>query len=148
MDWEIAENMRCDIVGFTKVGFAGTRHVVQIFPSGRQGDLPDELSSIILVGPLSTRMVLVTSRVGEFTDAPWRCIDLVKGSAFISKDGRPAVRVPDLNLLDRPDAHRTDPDFEQCYDAAPDLASGKSWTFGRPGNLRERVVLIKIGRRP
>jgi hypothetical protein len=146
VDWQIGENIRCDMVGFTKPSFAGTRHVVQIFPSGRQGDLPDELSSLILVGPLGTRLVLVTTRVGEYTNAAWRCIDLVKGSAFQSRDGRPAVRIPDLELLDKPDAHRTDLDFEQTFDFAADLESGKGWTFGRPGPIKERVVLIRVER--
>ena len=148
MEWQIAENMRCDMAGYTKPGFAGTRHVVQIFPSGRQGDLPDNLSSLILVGPIGTRLVLVTSRLGDFTDAPWRCIQLVKGKAFKSKDGRPAVRVPDLDLLDAPDAHRTDPDFEQSFDIVERMEDGTGWTFGRPGAIKERVVLIRVERVP
>lgn len=148
MEWQIAENMRCDMAGYTKPGFAGTRHVVQIFPSGRQGQLPDNLSSLILVGPIGTRLVLVTSRLGAFNEAPWRCIQLVKGHAFKSKDGRPAVRVPDLDLLDPPDAHRSDPDFEQSFDIVDGLEDGQGWTFGRPGPIKERVVLIRVERMP
>lgn len=148
MDWQIAENMRCDLVGFTKPGFAGTRHVVQIFPSGRQGQLPDELSSLIVVGPLGTRVVLITSQVGDYHQAPWRCIDLIKGQSFKSKDGRPAVRVPDLDLLDKADAHRSDGEFEQSYDIAATLEAGKGWTFGRPGGIKEKVVLVRIERIP
>lgn len=146
MEWQIAENMRCDMAGYSKPGFAGTRDVVQIFPSGRQGTLPDTLSSLVLVGPIGTRIVLVTSRLGEYTDAPWRCIQLQKGAAWISKDGRPAVRVPDLDWLDAPDAHRTDAEFEQSYDIAANLEAGKSWTFGMPGPIKERVVLIRVER--
>lgn len=148
MEWQIAENMRCDIVGFTKPAFAGTRHVVQVFPSGRQGDLPDELSSLIVVGPMGTRIVLVTSRVGDYHQAPWRCIDLVKGNAFKTKDGRPGVRVPDLDLLDKADAQRSDPEFEQTFDFAADLESGRGWTFGRPGAIKERVLLVRVERAP
>ena len=148
MDWQIAENMRCDLVGFTKPGFAGTRHVAQIFPSGRQGDLPDALSSLIVVGPIGTRVVLLTSQVGDYSAAPWRCIELKKGKAFLTKDGRPGVRVPDLDLLDAPDANRTDPDFEQTYDIVQRLEDGLTWTFGRPGSIKERVVLIRVERAP
>jgi len=148
VDWQIAENMRCDMVGFTKPGFAGTRHVVQIFPSGRQGTLPDNLSSFVLVGPVGSRVVMVTSRIGDYNDAPWRCIQIVKGHAWKSKDGRLALRVPDLDKLDAPDAHRSDPDFEQSFDIAADLESGKGWTFGRPGAIKDRVVLMRVERMP
>lgn len=148
MDWQIAENMRCDLVGYTKAGFAGTRHVVQIFPSGRQGQLPAELSSLVVVGPLGTRVVLITSQVGDYTQAPWRCIDLLKGHAFKSKDGRPAVRIPDIELLDKPDAQRSDPELEQSFDMAASLEAGRGWTFGRPGALKERVVLVRVERVP
>jgi len=146
MDWEIAPNMRCDLVGYTKPGYAGTRHIVQIFPSGRQGDLPEQLGSLAFVAPIGSRIVLVTSPATDWTGGPWRAITIVKGKAFRTKDGRPGVRVPDIDLLDAPDAHRTDPDFEQTFDFAESLQAGTSWTFGRAGPLKDRVLRILVDR--
>jgi len=148
VDWQIEDQMRCDLVGFTKPSFAGTRHVVQIFPSGRQGDLPDSLSSLIVIAPIGTRLVLVTNRIGAYNDYAWRCIQLVKDHAFKTKEGHFAVRVPDLDMLDAPKALRTDLDFEQTFDLAADLESGTGWTFGQPGTIKERVVKIHVERVP
>lgn len=146
MDWDIAENMRVDIVGYEKHNFSGQRHVVQIFPSGRQGDLPDNLGSLFVTGPLGVRLVLKTSTVGDWQAAPWRCVQLVAGQVVEGRDGRPAARIPDLDLLDRVDAQRTDPDFEQSYPIAASLAEGRGWTFGRPGRIKDRVVQIRVER--
>ena len=146
MEWAIEANMRCDLVGYTKPGYAGVRHVVQIFPSGRQGDLPDPFGSLAFIGPLGSQLVLVTHALGDWTLAPWRAIRILEGHAFRTRDGRPGVRVPDLDLLDAPDAHRTDPDFEQTFDFASSLEAGRGWTFGRAGALKDQVRLIRVGR--
>lgn len=147
MDWIIADNMRVDLVGYTKTGFSGQRHQVQIFPSGRQGDLPEELGSLFLAGPLGVRVVLVTSQVGDWTRAPWRCVQLMAGHAVKAQDGRPSVRIPDLDLLDKIDARRSDPDFEVTFPEAASLEAGTGWTFGRPGPIKDHVVQIRIDRR-
>jgi len=148
VDWDIADNMRVDIVGYTKPGFSGTRHQVSIFPSGRQGDLPDKLGSLFVAGHHGVRVILKTSVVGDWTEAPWRCVQLVEGETSPAKDGRPAVGVPDLDLLDPITARRSDPDFEQSYPIVDRPEDGKGWTFGRPGGIKDRVVQIRVERIP
>ncbi len=146
MNWDIAENMRLDLVGYTKPGFSGQRFPVQIFPSGRQGDLPDQLGSLFVAGPHGVRIILKTSQVGDWQAFPWRCIQLLKGHTFVSRAGPPAVGVPDLDLLDKIDARRSDPDFESSFPIVDRFEDGTGWTFGRPGGIKDRVVEIRVER--
>lgn len=148
MDWDIAENMRVDIVAYEKHNLSGQHHAVQIFPSGRQGDLPDRLGSVLVAGPLGVRVIFKTSAVGDWQRAPWRCVQLVKGHCFKAKNGFAAVRVPDLDFLDKPTAQRTDPDFEESFPIVASLDQGSGWTFGRPGVLKDHIVQIRVERIP
>lgn len=146
MDWDIAENMRVDIVAYEKHNHSGQQHFVQIFPSGRQGDLPDHIGSVLIAGPLGTRVIFQTTLLDDWQAAPWRCVQLVAGHAFKAKNGFPCVRVPDLDFLDAFNAQRTDPDFEQSFPIVKSLAEGTGWTFGRPGAIKDHVVRIRIER--
>lgn len=149
MDWIIDENMRCDIVAWEQPNFSGQAHQVQIFPSGRQGDLPDKLGSLYLAGPIGTRLILVTSTVsGDFLGSPWRAITLQKGFSYRAKNGKPLVKVPHLDFVDAPNAVRTDPDFEQSYAIAETLDPAPAWTYGRPGAILHHVTQIRLGRLP
>lgn len=147
MNWVIDKNIRCDLLTYSGTNYSGKTHRVQIFPSGRQGDLSGPIGSLIWAGPFGLRLTLCTSAAEEGWEAqPWRAIVMVKGNTFRTRDGRHAVRLPDIELLHRADAHRVDPDFEQSYDFAEDLASGKGWSYGRVGPLHDRVQCIRIDR--
>jgi hypothetical protein len=69
-----------------------------------------------------------------------------KGSVFILKDGRLALRLPSLENLDEANAVRTDPDFECSYDFAETLSDSTKWSHGRPGDLNGKVGMIRIDR--
>lgn len=148
MRWDIAENMRCDLVAFTGVNFSGRRSVVEIFPSGKKGDLEgDAIQSLYIMAPLGTRIVLIASASeSDWEQHTWRAIELRKGSAFKSKQGLPAVRLPDLDLMTKPNAERSDPDREESYPLAATLAEGKDWTYGRVGmqDLKNHIQAIRI----
>ena len=50
MRWEIAQNMRCDIIAFSGINFSGRRATMQIYPSGKKGDLElPEVGSITIM---------------------------------------------------------------------------------------------------
>jgi hypothetical protein len=115
---------------------------------GRKGDLaPADLRSLVFVAPVGTRLILATSEDPEaWTEHPWRCIRIVAGKHAVTKEGRPCVRVPDLDWLDAPDARRNDPEFQMTFDAAETLEAGTGWTFGRPGELKGKIRWIRIDR--
>lgn len=151
MRWDIAEKVRCDIIAWSGINFSGRRKVARIFPvGGLQGDEFEscDISSLMVVGPIGVRVVLMASSVEEdWESRPWRAICLVEGYTFTTKKGdKPAVRIPDLDWLDDFDARRSDPDFQVTYDQVAHLAEGRGWTYGRTGDtpLRGHVRSIKV----
>ncbi len=149
MQWVIENNSRCDLLTFSGINLSGHGSRVQIFPSGRQGDITSPISSLIIAG-MPGLQVILCSMTDEMSweDHPWRAIELKVGSSFRTKDGRLAVRIPDLENLDRPSDQRMDPDFQCSYDHVESLAARMGWTYGRTGPLRGRVHQIRIGRVP
>ncbi|TVQ86763.1 MAG: hypothetical protein EA397_19570 [Deltaproteobacteria bacterium] len=153
MKWEIAENCRADIVGYSGINYSGDRFEARIFPSGRQGDdLPgDKIRSMTVVAPVGMRVVLRTSLQSDWEENhTWRCIRILEGQTFETNDGREAVRIPDLDCLHAPDAWRTNPDIEESYPLVKKLSDGKTWTFGRrgPEELKRGIVLIAVDKDP
>lgn len=147
--WDIAANMRCDIIAFSGINFSGRRTTMQIYPSGQKGDLDSgDIGSITVMAPVGTRVVLITSASdSDWESSPWRAIEIRKGVAY---QGRSAhvltVRIPDLENLDKVNVERTDPDFSASYPIAANLADGKGkgWTYGCVGPLKGRVQAIRI----
>lgn len=148
MRWEIAQNMRCDILAFTGINFSGRRTTMQIYPSSKKGDLEEaEISSMTIIAPIGTRVVLCSSISDDWEEHPWRAIEIHKGVAYLGR-GAPlfTVRIPDLENLDKVNVERTDPDFQQSAPIANTLAEGKGkgWTYGRPGDLKGHVQMIRV----
>lgn len=146
--WDIAQNMRCDLIAFTGINFSGRRTTMQIYPSGKKGDLESgEIGSMSIIAPIGTRVVLISS--ASETDwelLPWRAIEIHKGVAYKGRAPLPMVRIPDLENLDKVNVERTDPDFQQSYPIANTLAEGKGlgWTYGRVGPLRGLIHAIRV----
>ncbi len=151
MEWQIAPKLRADVVGFTGLNLSGERKVVEIYAyGGRQGDFPEPIRSLILLGPLKTRFVFSAAGLDDeqWEERPWRAFILRKGTSGVSEQGMARIRVPDLDLLTGFDARRTDPDMEESYDFAATLAEGTGWTFGRPGALKGKVRSIRVDKLP
>ena len=150
MDWHIAPHTRVDIVAFSGINFSGESKMVSIHPAGgRQGSSLKNFAfrSVIVAGPIGTQVVFRTSGLEDgWQERPWRVINVQKGHCWKTKTGKPAVRVPDLDWYDKPNAQRTDPDFEQGYPMAKSVADGEGWTFGRQGTMGGQVVAIEVDR--
>jgi hypothetical protein len=147
MNWVIDKNCRCEMLVYASTGLAGAKDRVQVFPSGRQGDINIAFSSLVFAGPVGTRLVLCASPLElGWQERPWRASVIQKGHCFKLKDGRLAFRIPNLENLDEGNAVRSDPDFECSYDFAEDLDAGTSWSYGRPGDLNGQVGMIRIDR--
>ncbi len=135
--FEIGKHVRCDILTWSGHNFGGKRTGIQVFPSGKvQGKVDSEdISSMVIRAYHGTRLILCTRATGDFEDAPWRCVRLVEGHTIPSekKQGFPGVRVPDLDLLDKPSALRTDPGLQSSYPLVECFDDGDSWTFGSSG---------------
>ena len=150
MEWDIPPKTRCDIIAFTGVNFSGHRYEVNIHPvGGLQGDDLDgeHVQSIAIVGRPATRVILKTTVAEkDWEERPWRCITVTAEAAYKTKEGKLAVRVPDLDWLDAPNAPRSDPDFQGSFDQVASLAKGTGWTFGRSGPpwLKDNIRAIKV----
>lgn len=149
MNWELAPKLRVDVVAFAGLNLSGERRVIEIHPvGGRQGNVetPD-LKSVALIGPVGTRFLFMTSDDPEnWRKHPWRCVQILEGHHFLTKEGRPCVRIPDIDFLDAPDARRTDVELQTWFEFAEDVGKSKEWTYGRPGDLKCHVKAIKIDR--
>lgn len=148
MRWEVAPKLRFDLVAFAGLNLSGERHVVEFHTmGGRQGDLrTEDLKSLAIIGPVGLRVVLKTSEDPEnWMSHSWRCVRLLAGHTFNTKEGRPCVRIPDLDLLNDFDARRTDPEFEESFLAATSL-DAPGWTFGHQGRLplKQQIRSIQV----
>jgi hypothetical protein len=148
MIWEVAPKLRFDLVAFAGINLSGERRVIEFHTvGGRQGDvLTEDLKSMAIVGPVGLRVVFMTSSDPEnWQKHSWRCVKLLAGHTFDTKEGRPCVRVPDLDWLDAFDARRTDPDLQCSFEEAAGL-DAKGWTFGHAGKLplKNNVKTIKV----
>ncbi len=104
------------------------------------------LSSCWVVGPLGIRVVFCAAPEADpdWESKAWRAVVIRKGSAFKTKTGLPAVRVPDLDWLDKPNAQRTDPDFQMSFQQVKTLDAGTEWTFGNGNLLKNRIHSIRV----
>ena len=147
MRWVIAKNIRCDIRTFSGLNLSGRSENVQIFPSGRQGELTTPFRSMSYAGPAGTRIVICRAILDAgWEEQAWRALLIKKPHCYRTRDGRLAVNIPDLELLDKPNARRSDTTFETSYDFAETLSDGVGWTFGRVGTLHDQVQTIRIDR--
>ena len=156
--WVISDAVRAELSFFTGLAFSGNRDNVRIFVGGRkQGAKIDgsRVKSCGIIAPHGTRLVLCSSELDEgWEEHPWRAVLLQAGSTFKMKDGRDAVQLPDLDLMDEPNSKRSDPDFTSGFPQAATLKDGVGWTFGNSSfhhplkcNLKVvRLDVIKPGR--
>lgn len=148
MRWEVNTKIPFDIVAFAGLNLSGERRVIEFHTvGGRKGDLaPEDIKSFAIVGPVGLRVVLMTNDDPEaWVKSTWRCVKVTKAESFLTKEGRPCVRVPDLDFLDAFDARRTDPDLQCSFEEATGL-DAEGWTFGHAGRvpLKGNVKAIKI----
>jgi len=156
MKWEIGENCRVDIVGYSGINYSGDRFEARIFPSGRQGDELDgrRIKSMAILGPVGTRVLLQTTLQDDWEDQTWRVVRIVKGKVFKASDGRIGVRIPDLDSLAGPAAFRCNPDIVESYPLKKrvddvDSDDQELWTYGRVGRgeLKNGVVKITVDKK-
>lgn len=150
MEWVIAEHTRCDLHFFSGINFSGEHRVVHIHPAGgRQGQKIDDFpfQSVAVAGPLHTRVIFQTSVSEDWEKRPWRAVELRPKEGFKDQNGLAAVRIPDLNWLDKPAARRADPDFQEGFRQAETAGERPAWTYGRgPGDISGGVVCVRIER--
>lgn len=147
MVWEVAENIRCEVHAYTGTNCSGSRKVVDIFPSGREGDVrAEQMRSVELHAPLGVRFILMTRPGPDWEAHPWRAIVMTKAHSIEGDLGKPCIRVPHLELENDPGSWRFDPDFMESYPRAESLKDGSGWTFGRVGALDGQVRGIRIDR--
>jgi hypothetical protein len=149
LDWIIAPKVRCDILTWSGTNFSGYRKLARVFAAGgRQGQQleGDRLSSCWVVAPYGTRVVFCSAPEDhpDWMSKPWRAVVICKGTVFKTQDGLPGVRVPDLDYLDKFNAQRTDPDFQESFPIAKTVDEGTTWTFGNSNLLTNRINCIRI----
>lgn len=150
MRLEIGPGVRCDLITYAGRNLSGRRQVMQFFPTGaRKGTIDGtQVRSAVIRALPGTRVVFAASDKDTWELVTWRAVRMLDGHSLKSQQrhGLPGVRLPDLELLDRHGAKKTDPDFESTYPSAETLLEGTGWTFGRPGKLANRVKMIRIHR--
>mgnify|MGYP006928182262 CR=1 FL=1 len=147
MVWEIEEKIGCEVHAYSGQNCSGNRKVVEIYPSGREGDFrADQMRSLELHAPLGIRFVLMTAPGPGWEKHPWRAIVMTKGDSIDGDLNRPCVRIPHLEVESEPGAWRYDPDFMSSYAKAADLDDGHGWTYGMVGPLEGRIRGIRIDR--
>lgn len=153
MKWEIAENCRVDIVGYSGINYSGDRFECRIFPSGRQGDELDgsRIQSMAILGPYGVRVTLCSTLQDDWEDQTWRVVRILEDHVFETKDGRHGVRIPDLDALNRPGAWRSTPDSVESYTLKKrvsdvDSDDSTTWSYGRigRGQLKRGIVKIRV----
>ena len=146
IDLVITPKVKCDLLAYAGLHCGGQLSVVRVLPRGEADGAIDgaAFQSLMLAGPLGTRIVLATATGDDWQEYPWRAIVLTRGHTFTARNGKPAVRIPDLETVDRPDARRAADDARVSFDTAPSLEEGTGWTYGRPGPLRNRVRRIFV----
>ena len=149
MRWFVDPGIRCDLVFYAATNLTGKRASMRIFPAGnKQGtDIgPEDLRSMVIRAPLGTRIVLCRGSGPEWEDLPWRCIEMTRGKVVppARATGLPGVRIPDLDLMDKPQAKHVDRDLQATYPKAETLDGGAGWSYGRPGQLKGKVTSIRI----
>lgn len=149
MRWFVDPGVRCDLVFYAATNLTGKRATLRIFPAGnKQGSdiAPEDLRSMVIRAPLGTRVVLCRGSGPEWEELPWRCIELVRGKVVppARATGMPGVRIPDLDLMDAPNAKHVSRDLQASYPRAETLQEGEGWSFGRPGQLKGKVTAIRI----
>jgi len=149
MLWQIEKGIRCDMVCYAAVNLTGKRTQIRIFPGGNHsGDVPaGQLRSMVIRAPYGIRVILVGDPGPRWEASPWRCIRLLEDHALRSEGhGMPGVRIPNIALLDKHGAKKTDDFMETSYPLVERFADGVDWTFGRPGDLRVQLIRVERDR--
>jgi len=152
MEWNIAPHSRVDLHVFSGINFSGERRLSSIHPAGglQKSRLKNfKFRSIAIVGHPGTRLTLCTSVLDiGWETRPWRSMVILKSDGYRMKDGKLAIRIPDLDWLDKGSAHRTDPDFQQTFPQVESLEGATGWTYGHSGSLslNDNIKQIRIDR--
>ncbi|MEC7983920.1 MAG: hypothetical protein VX278_02075, partial [Myxococcota bacterium] len=154
IQFQVEEYTRCDLVGYSGINMSGKKVAVRIFPgrSIRGTFRSNELRSLVIRASFGTQVVLATRPGSDWEDGSWRCINLIQGFHVPSAKARgfPGVRIPDLDLLNAPDAKRIQSDFQSSFPMVSSVAAGEGWTYGHidtdklKGNIT-RIIIRKVG---
>jgi len=155
MRWEHPESIRCDIHCYSGINFSGNRKIIRFFgKGGRQGPelYPGDIRSVGIVAPYRTRVTFITTELEKGWEGShsWRAIEIREGKTFTTKDGGIAVQIPDIDWLDKPNARRSDPDYQECYAHADSRDDRPAWTYGRStgAEIKGNVHAILVERMP
>lgn len=148
MRWDVPEAVRCDLLVFSGINFSGSQKMVRFYGKGGKNG-PEleakDIQSLAVIAPVGTRVVFMTTiSEADWSERPWRAVEVLAGKHYKTKDGHIAVRIPDLDALDAHNAPRTDPDFSSSPNISAGLEDRKDWTYGRPGKLKGNVHAIRI----
>ena len=147
MVWEIVDKVRCEVHAYSGQNCSGSRKVVEIWPSSRQGDFrADQMRSVELHAQHRIRFVFMTQPGPDWEKHPWRAVVMTPGHTEDGHLNRPCLRIPHFEVESPFDAWRFDPDFMASYPKAETLADGEGWTFGRVGPLEGHIRGIRIDR--
>jgi hypothetical protein len=139
--WHLGPHVRCDFVSYSGINLTGVRYIVRVHATGsRKGTFrTDQLKSIVVMGPIGTRVILATWPEREnWQNYPWRCVRMLAGQRFRNPEGNEGVRIPDLDWLDPFDAKRVNANMQESFPQVERLEDGKGFTFGRTrGTLRD-----------
>lgn len=150
--WIIGKGVTAELHFFTGISFGGIRSSVRVFHDCRkQGDIveADRIKCFGIIAQHGTRAVITTSVADNWEAMPWRAVVVQAGTCFTSKAGHPAVQVPDIDVLDKWDANRTNVELFTSFPAVERLADGTGWTYGRANPaypLKGHVRAIRLDR--
>ncbi len=150
MQWHIEKGIRCDLLAYAAINLAGKKTAIRIFPGANvRGNVATaDLKSMVIRASCGIRLVLISEPGPDWQSHPWRCVRVLEHRSVPSahKNGLPGVRIPDLDLLDEPDAKRTETDRHVSYSNVASFEDGTEWTFGRVGELKGKVAMIRVER--
>lgn len=150
--WDIAKGVRAEYHFFTGLSFSGVRTTGLIFHDARrQGDEVDgaRIKSGGIIAPYGVRMTIIASATDSWEEMPWRSVVVMEATSFKSQAGKPAVQIPDLDMLDKWDTNRADLERQMGYPQVERLADGTGWTYGRsvpnlPLKCNVRVIKLDL----
>jgi len=148
--WVIGDKVRGEVLFFTGLNFSGQRTIIRLLPGNRwQGDPIDgkRIKSFGIIAPYGMRVTLATARSDlDWEALTWRSVTVLEDHTFTSQQGKPAVQIPDLDVMDAFDARRTDDSRRVGYPQVESLAEGEGWTYGYRGgsDLKCNVGTIRV----
>ena len=75
MNWVIKEKLTCEFLTFESTNFGGRMTRIQVFPSGRQGEVEGTVGSVIVAGSVGLRIIFCEApSEDDWESRPWRAV--------------------------------------------------------------------------